>query len=71
MNLAECLKVRVVVGEIPKRPFKINYISSEWFNNNICGCVGSTLKIKLMLKWFHFHIQTDLCSFIDWLQTVH
>lgn len=58
-------------GEISKRLFKINYISSELFNSNTCGCVGSTLKIKLTLKCFHFRIQTDLCGFIDWLQTVH
>lgn len=57
--------------EIPKRLVKINTISSEWFNSNTCGCVGLTLKLKLALKCFDFHIQTDLCGFIDRLQTVH
>lgn len=54
-----------------KRLFKINDIPSDCFNSSSCGCVGSTLKIKLTLKCFHSHIQTELWGFIDWLQTVH
>lgn len=57
--------------KILKRLFKMNNISSGWFNNSTRGCVGTTLKIKVTLKCSHFHIQTDLCGFIDWLQTVH
>lgn len=69
MDVGERLKVRTVWEKYCKGCQ--GSISSGWFNSSTRGCVGTTLKMKLPLKCFHFHIQTDLCGFIDWLQTAH